>query len=190
MKTLRNPFYADLARHRGKLGIAQDDTYESVEGLRGGDYTDFLYGDALANRIEGGALRAMCSMGAARNDRVIGGLGDDLIAGGSGADVIDGQSGEDFAEYADSAAGVTVDLALAGGVQVSGGDASGDRLTSIEGLFGSSFNDKLSGNALANTLVGDGAADVLVGRDGNDTLEGGDGADRMDGGVGQRYGQL
>jgi Ca2+-binding RTX toxin-like protein len=114
--------------------------------------------------------------GGAGNDTLSGGDGDDVLTGGAGADVIDGGAGSagDTVSYLDSAAGVTVNLTLAG-AQVSGGDASGDVLIGIEDIDGSAFDDVLTGNAGTNMIFGVG---------GNDTIEGGDGADWLDGGQG------
>ena len=98
-----------------------------------------------------------------------------------GAIVVDGGSGDDSitndstvattASYADSAVGVTVDLAS--------GSATGDgndTLTGVTNVIGSSLGDSLSGDANANVLAGGGGSDVLAGRGGDDTLDGGTGA--------------
>src|SRR4051812_22673740 len=104
---------------------------------------------------------------------VISGLGgDDTIKGGGGADQIDGGSGFDTIFYTDSSAGVSVNLATGRGI---GGTAEGDTYVSIEAVWGSSFND---------TLTGDNGANQLFGLDGNDVLKGGGGADSLDGGSG------
>ena len=111
---------------------------------------------------------------------------------GSGNDILDGgAAGSDTAAYLDALSGVTVSLALQGSVQNTVA-AGSDRLTNIENLSGSLFNDSLTGDANANTLSGldgndalKGAAgnDVLTGLTGNDTLNGGAGNDSMDGGA-------
>lgn len=115
--------------------------------------------------------------GGAGNDTLSGGDGDDDLIGGAGADVLDGGSnnlGGDTVLYVTSAAGVTVDLSLAG-PQVSGGDADGDTLTNFENLIGSSFGD---------VLTGDGGVNQILGNDGNDIIEGGAGGDGLVGGGG------
>jgi Ca2+-binding RTX toxin-like protein len=124
------------------------------------------------------------------NDHIFGFGGSDLIIGGAGADDIDGGTGSDTSSYQDSNAGVTVSLLTGTG---SGGYAEGDTLTSIENLYGSSYDDFLIGNDSNNilsglsgndTLKGGGGADTLYGDSGNDTLKGGGGADTLNGGSG------
>ena len=90
-----------------------------------------------------------------------------------GADTLTGGDGLDTVEYRASSAGVTVNLATS---TVSGGDAAGDRISSIENVSGSDADD---------TIIGSAASNVLNGNDGRDTIEGGAGADRMDGGNGR-----
>ena len=67
--------------------------------------------------------------------------GDDILDGGAGADLLDGGEGQDTASYEGSVEGVTIALDGA----VSGGDAEGDVLVSIENLTGSAFGDALTG---------------------------------------------
>jgi Ca2+-binding RTX toxin-like protein len=102
-----------------------------------------------------------------------------------GAIVVDGGSGDDSitndstvattASYADSAAGVTVDL----GSGSATGDGN-DTLTGVTNVIGSSLGDSLSGDANANVLAGGGGSDLLAGRGGADTLDGGGGTDTVD----------
>lgn len=147
--------------------------------------------------------------GRAGNDLIFGLAGDDWLIGGTGNDSLDGGAGFDFASYETAPTGVTVSLDVTG-TQATGG-AGTDTLVSIEGLSGSSFNDRLTGNAAANVLAGYdgddviyglggdddllgergndslyGGADIdyLFGGDGNDLLDGGTGADVMEGGNG------
>ena len=77
-------------------------------------------------------------------------------------------------------AGVDVDL---GRKIQKGGDATGDRLTSIENLVGSAGNDTLSGGSdnTANMIDGGAGNDRISGGKGDDTLSGGLGKDRLDG---------
>ena len=110
--------------------------------------------------------------------------GDDFIAGGTGADQINGGGDMDTADYSDSSAAVTIRLSQTGAAQASGGDATGDVLTSIENVNGSLFNDMIEGTSGVNHLLGGDGVDVINGLDGNDIIEGGNGGDTMDGGAG------
>ncbi|MGI9513251.1 MAG: DUF4347 domain-containing protein [Anderseniella sp.] len=141
--------YSGTATHDIGLGTVGADT------MNGGDGADRLFGD------DG-------------NDFLFGDAGNDILEGAAGADTLDGGSGRDAASYMDSDAGVTVDLANAG---ANTGDAAGDSFISIEGIWGSSFNDNLSGDSGSNTLIGSYGDDVIDGRAGNDTLQGGHGND-------------
>ncbi len=159
-----------------------------VTGDVGGD---FIFGDAGDDTLDGGA----------GSDQVSGGIGDDLLIGGSGADILIGGDGIDTADYTASAVGVEVDLVVAGvsfssdtitgigqlflnaGTGI-GGDAQGDRLALIENVFGSDFDDELTGSAADNLLVGGTGEDELDGDAGNDTLLGGADDDEITGGAG------
>jgi Ca2+-binding RTX toxin-like protein len=109
-------------------------------------------------------------------DIIKAGGGNDIIKGGGGADEIYGGDGRDGASYEDSTAGVQVSLLTGKGHN---GTAEGDTLTSIEDLYGSQFDDKLTGNAKDNTLSGLAGDDTLKGGGGDDTLYGGAGNDYM-----------
>jgi hypothetical protein len=114
-------------------------------------------------------------------DVICAGDGDDTLEGLGGGDVLLGEGGVDTLSYAQSPAGVTVDLANA---DVDGGDAAGDVFEGIESLTGSSFPDSLFGDAGPNELRGRGAADVLGGAEGDDDLLGAGGDDLLAGGPG------
>jgi len=66
----------------------------------------------------------------------------------------------------------------------SGGDAQGDTLYSVEGIFGSAHADTLRGDAGDNIFDGGDGADTLRGEAGIDKLIGGGGDDRLFGGAG------
>jgi len=162
-------------------GTASDgDVLRNIENIIGSGLADTLTGDAGTNILSGGT-------------------DNDVLAGRAGADTLNGDAGIDRADYAASAAGVTVNLATGAN---SGGDAAGDVLTGIENLGGSAFADSLTGDAGANalwgrggndglaggtgsdSLYGEAGADTLQGGDGDDLLIGGDGADALNGGAG------
>ena len=124
----------------------------TINGTNGGDS---LYGGAAAD--------------------VINGLnGNDTLKGFGGADRLDGGNGIDTVFYGDSTAGVGINLATGRGV---GGSAEGDTLISIENVFGSNFNDVLTGTSGDNQLHGQDGNDIIMGGGGNDFLDGGSGND-------------
>jgi Ca2+-binding RTX toxin-like protein len=149
----------------------------------------------LANIFSGddtitGSSQADFLIGFDGNDTINGSDGNDTLRGGAGADTLNGGAGSDFANYQGSSQEVFVDLQTP---LVFSGDATGDVLVSIENLYGSSFNDTLSGDAGRNIIGGEGGADLLDGRAGDDALSGEagddilngrDGADRLVGGDG------
>ncbi|WP_139210042.1 Hint domain-containing protein [Palleronia pelagia] len=121
-------------------------------------------------------------LGDAGADSLIGEDGNDVLVGGAGGDALSGGSGTDTASYEGSSAAVSVNLDTG---NASGGDASGDTLSSVENLTGSSFNDTLTGDAGNNRIEGADGSDLLRGGSGDDTLIGGDGVrDTLDGGAG------
>ena len=112
-------------------------------------------------------------------DSIFGFNGNDTLKGGGGADRLDGGSGYDTIFYTDSNVGVSVNLATRRGF---GGTAEGDTYVSIENVYGSSFNDTVTGDNANNQLYGLDGADVLKGGGGYDYLEGGTGDDILKGG--------
>ena len=89
--------------------------------------------------------------GGADADTLIGDPGDNLIWGGDGADVIDGSEGIDTLDYGGSDAAVKVNLADG---TVAGGHATGDTITNVENIWGSAYDDILTGDRGNNTLIG------------------------------------
>ncbi|GLQ11239.1 serralysin [Devosia yakushimensis] len=161
----------DLLVSRNNTGEAAGDTFVSIEGIWGSDFSDSLRGDDLDNAING----------AAGIDSLYGRGGDDILMGGAGADILNGGSGSDTAQYNNTSGLLVVDLANAA---VNTREAAGDSYVSIENLWGSAGADSLRGNSGSNILDGNSGDDVLYGRDGNDILVGGAGADILNGGNG------
>jgi len=161
---------------------------------------NLVTGSASGGDAAGDVLSGIENLiGTGQNDVLIGNASDNTLLGGVGSDTLTGGAGLDTASYVGSGAGISIDLHAG---SVSGGDANGDTLSSIEGVIGTGYVDTLYGDGAANVLEGGGGADVLIGRsgddilrggdgndgvigsDGNDTLDGGDGNDALGGGAG------
>jgi len=121
--------------------------------------------------------------GGAGDDILNAGNGDDTLIGGVGADTLNGGAGLDVVNYATSGAAVTVDLST---MTATGGDATGDVLSGVDGITGSDFNDTLTGfdgvfdgGTTTNFIDGGAGDDSISGLGGGDTLLGGAGDDSM-----------
>lgn len=131
--------------------------FTGVENLRGGWSDDTLTGSTGANVLDG----------AQGNDSLNGGAGNDTLVGGDGNDTLVGGTGIDTASYEAATVGVTVNLGTTAAQNTQVGT---DKLSGIENVTGSAFNDVLTGNAGAN---------LFIGGEGNDTFNGGSGSDTV-----------
>lgn len=139
---------------------------------------DTLDGGLGGDRLDGGGGFDVL-IGGKGDDTLVGGHvfdvfgGDDTLIGGAGADVLTGSNhGVTTISYADSSAGVQVDLPAN---TAHGGDAEGDSFGGAIGVFiGSAHDDSLSG---APTMDGGAGDDELVARYGTRLMVGGEGKD-------------
>ena len=152
---------------------ATNDTLISIENLTGSDFGDTLRGDNTVNVLDGDNGKDVL-IGYNGDDHLIGGVGRDILNGGNGADIIDGGGGVDQARYNGSFEGIQINLLVGA---ATGGQAEGDRLTDIENLFGSNYNDILYGDGSNNKLFGHTGDDALAGNGGINKLYGGAGSD-------------
>jgi len=148
-------------------GHAAGDVLSGIENLIGSAGADSIRGDGAANTIFGGL----------DDDTLNGRDGNDTLEGSDGADTLDGGNGVDIATYANSTAGVTVNLADSS--KNAGGEAAGDVLTGIEAVIGSNQLDKLTGDANGNLLAGGAGDDTLTAGAGVDVLLGGGNDDNL-----------
>jgi Ca2+-binding RTX toxin-like protein len=143
------------------------------------DFT--LASSKVKGRVENLALTGSRDLDGTGNDRanvltgnsgdnvLKGGKGNDTIKGGAGKDTIDGGAGTDLADYSDRNKAIEVTLKSAGGTVKVDGKAE-DTLKAVEGIIGSSRNDR---------ITGDGGDNWLNGYTGKDTLRGGAGDDKF-----------
>lgn len=163
----------NLSTGKGSGAEAANDAYANVESVVGSLFDDVITGDANVNRLTG----------LDGNDTLDGGAGNDYLVGGLGADKLIGGAGDqDVADYDDAASGVTVNLVTGG----TGGEAAGDTYSGVEYVYGSEFDDQITGDGSVNRLVGNGGNDMLDGGAGNDILIGGAGSDALYGGAGDQ----
>jgi Ca2+-binding RTX toxin-like protein len=97
--------------------------------------------------------------------------------GRAGNDVIDGKGGTDLIRFDYSPAAVTVNLATG---QAQDGYGTIDTFINIEGIWGSAFNDVLTGGLAANGAGVNDGFEFFQGNEGDDTIDGGAGWDRVD----------
>lgn len=136
----------------------------------------YLANYVLGANVENGRLvlsTAASLTGNALNNLIYAGAGNNVLSGGTGTDTV---------SYAYASAAIKANLALVT-TQATLGSGS-DTFSSIENLYGSNYNDTLSGSSGANLLYGAAGNDVLSGASGNDTLRGGAGNDKLTGGAG------
>lgn len=166
--------------------VALDPDVDVAAQLFGEDGHDLLAGGMANDLLDGGEDDDRL-IGNAGKDELRGDDGNDVLEGGAGADTIDGGDDFDQVTYENSKAGVWFRVSASDDEVFigSGGDAQGDRVTNVEHIIGSRFDDKLYLNPdEEGVLEGLAGNDILVGSDEDDLLLGGAGADDMRGGDG------
>ena len=165
------------------FGEAGNDTLHGDDGndkLFGGDGKDNLNGGNGDDELKGEAGDDVLD-GANGNDKLYGGTENDRLIGGAGNDKLDGGAGIDTGDYSGSPAGVEV--SLKDGKAENDGYGNKDTLSHVENLYGSAFDDKLTGDSGANKLKGNDGNDLIWGLGGDDHIDGGNGNDRLIGGA-------
>ncbi|MFJ3059049.1 beta strand repeat-containing protein, partial [Herbaspirillum sp. NPDC087042] len=177
-----NGVTVDLFHGTGSGGFAAGDTYVNIQNVIGTAYDDTFIADNNANSFNGlqgsntvsyvnstagvtvNLVTGLGTGGFAAGDtyasiqNVTGSSYDDLIIASADANSIDGgtstASSHNRVSYANSTAGVTVDLTYTDGTGTSGGYAQGDKLTNIQDLTGSVYDDTFIASQAANNFDG------------------------------------
>jgi len=149
--------YDDLC---GGLG---NDVITAGAGGSAADYLGFtgpITADLVTGLVSGAGSDTLVGIddiyGSAGNDTITGNPAANDIAGGPGDDKIDGAAGIDLADFFDSEEGVTVDLAA--------GTATGDgndTLKNMENVYGSDFDDNITGDSANNDIDGAAGSDWI-----------------------------
>ena len=200
------PVSLDLSQGIGLTQDAQGDVYINIENVVGSRFADLITGGTGANDISGlsgndvlfghgGSDTLHGNTGNDQlfgdhgtnaqilgNDVLYGDEGDDTLSGDGGIDTVFGGDGYDMASYRTATAGVIASLETNTArtwEYFNGTYGYVDTMNGIEGLIGSNFGDRLSGDATDNRLEGGLRNDTLAGGRGSDTYvySSGDGAD-------------
>lgn len=167
-----------------------------IENAIGGYGSDVILGNALPNRLSGGAGDDMISAmegddvllgaggddmlaGMDGNDRLSGGGGNDLLDGGDGDDILSGGKGDDL-YLVDSPGDVITENAASGEDTVRTAlpvYVLPDNVEQLRFTGAGSFSG--GGNGLANTIHGGSGDDRIDGGGGSDVLWGGEGRDQF-----------
>jgi len=150
----------DLSK-TGKVFISDSqgsDTFNLIEGAKGGSGDDILTGTTTTNYLYG-------------ND------GDDTLLGYGGDDIIDGGAGIDFISFNFSDKNLTIRLDTLDWQDTNDGKV---KLIGIENAEGGTGDDKIYGNASKNEIRSLGGNDTIYGSDGDDKLYAGTGDDILD----------
>ncbi len=162
----------------------------------GGQQIIDLNSESFSN-ISGGVGNVVIGYGTII-ENAIGGVGDDVIIGNGANNVLSGGNdlSGDTVSYATASAGVTVSLGITGPQNTIG--AGIDTLSGFEDIWGSPFDDRLTGGpafgevrsgagndiliagASGNFLFGDVGDDTFFNGAGSDTINGGPGFDTVD----------
>jgi Ca2+-binding RTX toxin-like protein len=157
---------------QGKLQVISasegSDLLVDIEDVRGSAFNDTLIGDAGSNTLTG----------LAGNDSLNGGGGFDFLVGGAGNDTLNGGSlaTGNAVSYMDAPSAIVANLSSVaqpgvGANSVSDGFGTIDKVSNINGVIGSEFNDTMIGSTLNDFFEGMGGNDLIIGGAGFNILE-------------------
>lgn len=164
----------NVAAGKQSTGLDHKDHLDSIEGVIGSRFDDFLHGsNADGEYLDGGD----------GDDFLHGKDGDDVLHGGAGDDRIKGAAGDHLAF-----GGAGNDQLRLGEGQDEGYGGPGDDIVQGLGgddiLYGDDGDDRVEGMGGVDIVHGGAGNDVVKGGRDKDTLYGGDGQDRLRGGPG------
>lgn len=116
----------------GAMGF---DTIRNVENVGATDFDDVLIGNNLSNTLRGRG-------------------GNDIINGGAGSEI-------DYVDYKNATGNVTVTWSMGSNSAVSAGADGVDRITNVEGVNGSDFNDTFIAGTSSTYFNGRGGFDTV-----------------------------
>jgi hypothetical protein len=150
--------------------VSVDLTDNGAVGFPAGDNIDGESGEGDAVNVENAALGT-------GDDTFIGNAFSNTVQPGGGQNSLEGDTGSDTLDYSVGyEAGVTVNLA--------GGSASDDAITSFENVIGTAFADNITGDDGSNTIKSRKGSDNVRAGAGDDTVKAGAGNDLVRGGTG------
>jgi Ca2+-binding RTX toxin-like protein len=152
--------YGGLGNDLFIINDALDTIYENLNEGTDTVQSSITFSLAALPYVENVTLTGTSAINATGN------AANNVLIGNSGNNTLDGGTGTDTASYQNTTGGVTVSLALTTAQNTT--SAGTDTLISIENLFGSIYDDTLTGNSAANVLDGLTGEDTMVGGTGND----------------------
>lgn len=185
MQVIVPPSYAICPSADGQAWVYAGDGDDTIGNWSFGDA--FLYGesgnDVIIAHGQPGNLTWVSGGGGA--DNLYSGKGDEYFVGGPGVDYLH-YDGPDYPLSHDGR-NMPVVASLADGIGGESGIGETDHFIEMEGLFGGTAADHLTGSATADYLNGGAGADVLIGLGGADGINAGAGDDMIDAGDGNDW---
>ncbi|WP_291617741.1 FG-GAP-like repeat-containing protein [Bradyrhizobium sp.] len=177
IENLRGTAFSDTLTGDGQANVIEgglgDDLLDGGgNGFNGGDTVSYEHATSavsvdlnivgVSQDTVGAGLDTLTGFEGVRGsawDDTLTGSGNSVLEGGAGNDTLIGQAvGSDTASYQHAAAGVTVDLVEG----IAQGGAGNDILTNIRNVWGSEFNDVITGNSAENSFFGQSGNDTFV----------------------------
>ncbi len=166
---------AGTVTYTPNLGFAGTDTFTyTITDANGDTGLAFVNVSVVFDTTITGTASNDLLSGTAGSDLIQGLGGNDTLIGLAGNDALQGGPGFDTVNYSGSPAGINANFVTGTILDGFGGI---DTVTSIEGVFGTPFDDTIAGGGGSDSLDGGGDNDALNGGAGDDVINGGAGND-------------